>query len=121
MNGRVIILLTIILTGCATPADLRSNKPDLELSSSKPSKNIAICISEAWSNTIPIMAMSSFPTNMQLRENGYSVSVVVTNMLGASWPVVIADISDEQNGSLIRYFQKMPGYGSYKDAMTKCE
>ena len=67
------------------------------------------------------MAISTLPTSTQLREDGYSVTVTVTNMLGASWPVVIADITDTPEGSAIRYYQSQLGYGAYKEAMMKCQ
>jgi len=124
MTGKIkyfTLIISLIIAGCATPQSLRASKPMLELASNKPSKKVAICISDTWANTTPYpAAMSTFPTNMQLREDGYSISINVTNLLGASWPVVIADVTDTPTGSMITYYQSMIGYGNYKDALSNC-
>lgn len=112
-----------MIAGCTTPADLRKQKPTLELTSGNTSKQVAICIADHWENTTAVGALSSSPVNMRITTEGYSVIVYGTpSMFGGAAPVSIADITDKPAGSFIFYYRSpVLGFGRFEDVVKKCQ
>lgn len=101
MNIRYLItsLLPIFfLLGCATPAELRQQAPVLDLKSNKPSKTVAICISDKWEG------MGAFggaiTVNMRLTKTGYVVSLPINTQTG-----MLVDVDDAGTGSTTKYYR----------------
>lgn len=108
---------TILLLGCATPADLRTRAPALELTSSRPAKPVAICIADRWEN-LGIFG-GTIPVNMRPTTNGYTVS-----WRNEAWghTGLLADINDVEAGSTTRYFKNaVLGEKSFDNAVVECQ
>jgi hypothetical protein len=59
---------------------------------------------------------------MHITNDGYSVMATASNKIGTTWPAVIADISDIQNGSITKYYKSgTGGFGPYDNALSKCQ
>lgn len=124
MKKIIACSMLALLTGCTiNPADLRKQKPNLELTSSKTSKQVAICIADKWENTTAVGALSSPPVNMRITSEGYSIIVYnPPNGFGGAAPISIADISDTPSGaSSIYYRPSIIGFGRFEDAVKQCQ
>ena len=122
MNRFVIALLVLIASACTTPAERRAQSPNLDLTSSKPAKDVAICIAEKWQNTRPFMTLSSPPVNTNMRVNGFSVTVTDTNRMGSTNTIALADITETQNTSGTKYYKMAGGgFGDYDEAVKLCQ
>lgn len=109
--------VTILLLGCATPADLRTHAPALELTSSRPAKPVAICITDRWEN-LGIFG-GTIPINMRPITNGYTVS-----WRNEAWghTGLLADINDVADGSKTHYFKNaVLGEQSFDKAVIECQ
>jgi hypothetical protein len=116
-SSLVLCISTIWLFGCATPADLRTKTPSLELTSSRPAKPVAICIVERWEN-FGILG-TTIPVNMRPTTDGYTVS-----WRNEAWghTGLLADVSDVLNGSTTRYFKNLVlSEGSFDNAVKECQ
>lgn len=87
-----------LLFGCATPDELRQQAPLLNLKSNKPSKSVAICISDKWEG------MGAFggalTVNMRPTKTGYVVSLPLNGQTG-----MLVDIDDVGTGSTTKYYK----------------
>lgn len=99
-NTQYLILTTItfILGGCATPAELRQNTPNLELKSTNNSKHVAACIADKWENSLPLLGTQ--PINMKIKKDGYSVAH------GNEETIHLSDIKDSPNGGSVTFYYK---------------
>jgi hypothetical protein len=116
------LLVAIVLTGCATPSDRRSNPPDIDTSSKKSAKDVALCISEKWESTKPFMAFSSPQVNTSIRANGYSITATDINGMGSTWTITLADVTEVNSESATKYYKMGGGgFGDYDKAVKECQ
>lgn len=119
---RSILIIALALTACATPSELRKTPAVLDVSSNKPAKQVAICISEGWENAVPTGALTPMPINTSLKANGYSIIGKSRSLLGGQGTVILADIADTTSGSTTRYYKNgWPGFGSHDVIVTSCQ
>lgn len=86
----------MVMGGCASVGDTRSNPPLLELQSSKTPRAVAECIRDTWQNTTVLGA--SIGGVLQTSGNRYSVLAP-----DAQSPLHLVDIIPSGKGSLIKY------------------
>jgi len=117
----VLCVATVGLFGCATPVDMRTKTPSLDISSSRPAKSVAICIADRWENATIMGMGAGFPTNMRPTQDGYTVSASVHNNF-ETWTGFLADINDIPSGSTTRYFKNgVLGEGNFDNAVKECQ
>ena len=112
-----IVVATAYLCGCATPADMRTRVPSLELTSNHPAKPVAICISDRWEN-LGVFG-GTIPVNMRPTSDGYTVS-----WRNEAWghTGLLVDVNDTSTGSITRYFKNVVlGEGSFDNAVKECQ
>src|SRR3989338_9553476 len=117
----VLCVVTVWLTGCATPADIRARSPSLELTSSRPAKDVAMCISDRWENSdIWGKWQAGIPINMRQTQDGYTILASVMTAF-AIYPGFLVDINDTPSGSSMRYFENaVAGASSLRNAVKEC-
>jgi len=119
---QIIVAMSILLIGCSTPAIRRNSQPDIMTNSKKSAKEIAICISDKWENTKPSMAFSIPPVNTSLKANGYSITATITNIVGSTFTLVLADVTENQLESITTYYKMGGGgLGNYDQAVNDCQ
>ena len=118
----VLCVATVWLFGCATPVDIRTRTPSLELTSSRPAKPVAICIADRWENSnIWGKLQDGLPINMRPTPDGYTVLASVRTAF-ETYPGFLADINDTPSGSTTRYFENaVLGAGSLEKAVKECQ
>lgn len=115
-------VFVLIIAGCATPADRRSNPPDIVTFSKKSAKEVAICIADIWENTKPFMQFSSPQVNTSLKLNGYSIIVTNIGGFGNTLTIALADVTENQLESITKYYKMdFAGAGNYDQAVNECQ
>ncbi len=92
IGSLVVMVLAVLIAGCATPIDMRKLTPELDLTSSKTAKAVALCIADRWENTT--VMESSFPISMRPTNEGYTIKATVEDILQTGWPVDNSGSSD---------------------------
>lgn len=114
MKSVSIAITAACLFGCSSPGDLRKASPNLDLTSQKPSKNVATCIADKWENGI----FGAVPISMRPTPGGYTLSWV--NRAGGVG--LLVDVDDSGAGSKTRYFQGgVIGAGRFEAAVLNCQ
>jgi hypothetical protein len=105
----------LLLAGCTSVGELRDKPPEFVLESSKPSKQVAGCISDAWEGAGIVLT----PTvTVKPTDKGFSVQVR-SEHLGVR---VLADVDDRETGSSTRFFLgSMPFGDRFADAVRNCQ
>lgn len=118
-----LLLIAVLLTACTTPAERRMQRPELDLTSPKPSRDVAVCIADKWENTKQFMGFSSDPVNTGMKPNGYSVSVTGSNLYRNHTTLTLADVTDRQpSGSATKYYKAYGGgFGDYDEVVKQCQ
>lgn len=107
----IFFMALLALTGCSTPAEIKSKPPIHEGNSEKNSKDIAACLGDALES---LNASTYHIMNVRPTSKGYSVTE------SFSWgsqlnTVVVFDIFDKQNGSSYQvYFNTTIGLDSMR-------
>ena len=105
MKKVAILSAVMVITACSmTPDKLRSSKPDFQVSSSKSSEQLSMCISEGWENTTVLGGspiVSYRPTT-----SGHTVSLVIGGNLSH-----LADIENTEQGSKITVYSNTIALG----------
>lgn len=124
MNAKIINIFSIsaiFITGCASLSDLRNNRPDLDLTSVRPARDIGVCIAdklESVNSTLDTM-------NARQTTNGYSVSITqnMPGMLSSQKDTIfVVDIIDTPNGSHTLFFNHFIAGGQmYYDIIRSCQ
>lgn len=114
-------LATLLLFGCASPAEMRARAPLLELSSIRPSKPVAVCIADRWENTT-YMNGPGLPITMRETTEGYTVIGIMQSMV-QTWTGLLADINNSPSGSTTRYYKSagMLSSGSFDNVVKECQ
>ena len=110
-------LIISLLSACASPAQMRQEKPFLQLKSAKSSKEIALCVSGKWEN-LGILR-TAVPVNMRLADNGYTLSVFNAAISQTDY---LLDIVNVGNGSESKYYKRINALGeSFDSAVKNCQ
>lgn len=116
-------LLTIVaavivgVSGCATPADLRTRVPVLELTSQQSAKAVAVCITDSWENSGAFG--STLPINIRPTMQGYNVSFRPEDFGHTS---LMVDVDEFGTGSRTRYYKYFDFSGEFFDrAVKECQ
>lgn len=102
---RYAIALSTVAGLCAcaaTPAELRSGSPALELTSSLSPKDVALCIADHWEGVAG--PWSALPVTMRPIQDGYMVSVSSLGMES------LVDVKSVSTGSKTGYFEHRSEY-----------
>lgn len=86
----------VVLTGCASVGDTRSNPPLLELHTAKQPKQAAECVRDAWQNTTVLGAS----VGGVLQSSGERYSVLAPDVQA---PLHLVDFTPAPGGSRISY------------------
>jgi len=119
MKKPIAFCLVVGLAACATPAELRKEKPTLELTSSRSAKLVAICIADRWEDAGPFG--NPLPIRMRPTSDGFTVSVI-SEFVGDTW--YLADLSDIPNGSQTKYFRNNSMFlnlSAIENAVKECQ
>ncbi|WP_330208967.1 lipoprotein [Pseudomonas sp. Z13] len=113
MRILIAAVAVVMLAGCSTPNDLKSNKPTISSSSSKAPKQYALCVFPKWQEERSTSTMSE-------TEDGYRL-IVATDMMTDE----VLEIVKSGNGSRVALYQRMPwakmvGRGAIEDAVRRC-
>lgn len=115
MIKRVMFLSAAVFTmaACSTMADLRHDRPDLELSTHKTPDDYGMCLSTAWGST----SINNLQEGWLPDKKGYNVS-----LLGGMGADAVMDAEPQPDGSTkvtIWYRSKAFGYGARETARAK--
>lgn len=88
----------LLLAGCASPSELRTQPPDLVAQTSRPPQAVAACITDAWDH-IKVLGLNA-EYSMRPLDNG--LSLLIGN--GTGQPSLLVDI---RPGSLKGYTGSM--------------
>jgi hypothetical protein len=116
-----LLLSAIFITGCASLSDLRNNKPDLDLTSLKPAKEIGVCIADK------LETVNSTLDTMSARQtsNGYSISITqnMPGMISSQKDTIfVVDVIDTPYGSHTLFFNHFIAGGQmYYDIIKSCQ
>ena len=111
-----LVIIAVGLSGCVTTEDLRAKKALIDVSSSKPSREIAVCITERWKGS-GIFGMKMDVDNAILAD-GYAVSVKHQQVVQ-----MLADVREAGTGSTTKFYK--PGFvaatGKFESAVRDCQ
>ena len=89
----LIIIAVLLLASCAsTQKDFRETSPTLTIKSKKSAKEVALCISDGWSEIL-----NGF--TMQQRTNGYTITFVNNGLI-----YYMADVINSADGSITNFW-----------------
>jgi hypothetical protein len=107
-------IITIMMSGCATPQTTRQQNPAAHYQSSKSAKDCAVCIADKWENLA--LLGGTMPINMRPISNGYTLSI------GTARTQLLVDIVDVVGGSETTYYKNFViGEGSFDKAVESCQ
>lgn len=110
----LLALAAVTITACATPTDLRTRTPDLDLVSSKSAKHVAVCIAETWEGNSPL---GTTPVTMRESMSGY-----VVHMICLTNTCLLADVLATPEGSRTVMYANAPARtGSYMEHARSCQ
>lgn len=92
----IIGVVLVLLAGCATTNDIRTNPPLVKVSSNKPAKSVAECIRDGWQGA----SLIGGSVGGVLQTSGERYSVIAPNP-ESPWHVV--DVSPTSTGSMVAY------------------
>ena len=109
--------LTLLLSACASPSEMRAKPPAQVFTSSADAKSVAVCIANKWEN-LGVFG-STLPISMRPTMTGYTVSLV--NPQSAQTQLLV-DIDEATTGSITRYFKHIVlGEGAFDNALAACQ
>lgn len=100
-----LLSVSVILSGCATPSELREKGPALVLKSRHDAKRVSACIADKWENAVPFFGTQ--PVHLKLLKDGYSVAA------GNEGTSYLVDVRDSPDGGSTTNFYK------YRETMIK--
>lgn len=96
MKCVALAIALVLMAGCASVADTRSNPPLLTLYSQKPARDLAECIRDRWQSTT-VMGAS---IGGILQSSGDRYSVLAPD---AQAPLHLVDVEPSKGGSTVQY------------------
>lgn len=107
-------VITIMMSGCATPRTTRQQKPAAHYQSSKSAKDVAVCIANKWENLG--LFGGTISIHMRPISNGYTLSI------GEERTQMLLDIIDVVGGSETTYYKNFViGEASFDEAVKSCQ
>lgn len=106
-------LVLVLLAGCVSPTDLKSNTPTTTATTKKSPKEYAVCVFPKWQDARSEAVMSE-------TENGYRLVISAMQMTDE-----LLEIKKTANGSSVAFYQRvawMPGVGrtAIEGAVKSC-
>ena len=103
----------VLLAGCVSPSDLKSNRPTVEAVTKKAPKDYALCVFPKWQDARSEAAMSE-------TTDGYRLVVSAANIADE-----LLEIKKKSDGSSVVFYQRvawMPGVGrtAIESAVRSC-
>ena len=107
------VMAVLILAGCVSPSDLKTNKPTLSSVTSKEPKQYALCVLPRWQDARSEASMSE-------TESGYRLVVGEFQLTDE-----LLEVQKMSSGSKVDFFQRvawMPGVGrtAIESAVREC-
>lgn len=113
-NNHLPMIAALVLASCATPQDARDKGPVATYASSKPAKDVSICVATAWESEYGL----TNPVNSRPTAAGFTLQISAN-----SNTMVVLDISDKPNGGSISQYYK--GYvlfeGKWDKTVQACQ
>jgi len=111
-----ILIAAIAMSGCVTTEDLRSHAALIDVTSTKPARAVAACITAKWEKS-GVFGAPMDVSNTVL-EDGYSISVKQGHVVQ-----MLADVRDSGTGSTVKFYK--PGFvmatGKFEAAIGDCK
>lgn len=102
--------------GCATPAEMRTKTPVLEVQSKLSPKDVATCIADKWENS-GFLGLT-VPVHMRQTGTGYAVSI----RDAFNTTSLLADVEGSSSDSNTKVFRTLSFGGSdFIDAVKGCQ
>ena len=106
-------IIVLMLAGCVSPSDLKTNKPTLSSVTSKEPKQYALCVQPRWQDARSEASMSE-------TESGYRLVVGEFQLTDE-----LLEVQKMSSGSKVDFFQRvawMPGVGrtAIESAVREC-
>jgi uncharacterized lipoprotein YajG len=113
MRVLIGVVAVVLLSGCASPSDLKQNAPSISANTSKDPKQYALCVFPKWQDARSTSTMSE-------TQNGYRL-IAANDMMTDE----VLEISKSTLGSKVSLYQRMPwakmvGRGAIEDAVQDC-
>lgn len=114
---KLIVLLTVLITGCAGVAEMRADEPFATFASAKSPEDVAACTSEAWT------LQDRWPVTPDVRiipiADGEQVMIYNAHSMS---PDAFADITADGTGSRVVYYAKhrQAWKQSFADLLQSC-
>lgn len=68
------------------------------------------------------MEFSNPQVNTRIRENGYAITATDHNLVGSTWTITLADVTEVNAESVTKYYKMAGGgFGDYDQAVKDCQ
>lgn len=116
MRNLAILAAVAALAGCVTSDKLRTKEPTLVVTSTKPARAVAACISSKWEATGLFGA--AMPIENKILADGYSVSHRNGQMVQ-----LMADVHEIGSGSTTSYYKVdlVAGVAKFEAGVKDCQ
>lgn len=115
MTRALVLVAAIAVSGCVTTEDLRAKTALVDVSSTKPARTVAACITQKWEKSG--VFGTPMDVNNTVLEDGYSISVMQGHVVQ-----MLADVRDSGTGSTVKFYK--PGFvlatGKFESAIGDC-
>lgn len=91
-----VLVITFLITACATPQDARNKGPVATYTSHKTPKDVAACVATAWESDYGI----TNPVSVRPTSDGFTLQISANGNT-----MVVLDIREMPNGSESNYFK----------------
>lgn len=92
----------LLLMGCASTSDLKSDKPIATYESKKSAREFSACVADGWETQF---ANFRNTVNSRHTQTGYSVSITEQSLFGGNNVVFLVDSEDAKGGSLSKLYR----------------
>jgi hypothetical protein len=117
MAKHFFTLFLTLCVGCSTPATLRNTVADIDITSAKMAKIIAICIADRWESGAELLG-ATVPITMRETSTGYAVMW----LNGTGGVGMLADVTSEVVGSRTQYRRGgVLGSSKFEASLRDCQ
>jgi len=119
---KLIIMIVVLLAGCATQEDyLRKKPPSLQLASRHSAGRVATCIAGRWKQATQFEPTGGYPIELSPVEGGYTVSAIACNSFD-SCSGALAYLENTPDGSATQYFENgVDTEEAFDNAVKECQ